>query len=151
MILTPTRKRLLGRVNIRPSGCWQWRGKMAKGGYGATGYRGQRHVLAHRVFYTEFVREIPAGLTVDHLCHNADPDCEGGPTCRHRRCVNPARLEAVTFEVNSARAGMGRRKQCPKKHPYTPENTRTVNGSRFCRTCQRDSSRAAKQRRKDLM
>lgn len=149
--MTPTRKRLLGRVNVRPSGCWQWRGKITKGGYGATGYRGQRHVLAHRAFYVEFVREIPAGLTVDHLCHNADLDCEGGPTCRHRRCVNPAHLEAVPQRINSGRAGMSRRTHCPRRHEYTPENTRTVNGSRFCRACQRDSSRAAKQKQRGPM
>lgn len=27
---------------------------------------------------------------------------------------------------------------CPKWHEYTPENTRTVGGKRYCRQCQRD-------------
>lgn len=77
--------------------------------------------LAHRLAYTLFVGQIPAGLVIDHTCHNIDPLCRGGVQCPHRRCVNPAHLEAVTQVVNNLRgkgppAENARRTHCSEGH-----------------------------------
>ncbi len=47
--------------------------------------------------------KIPNGYNIDHLCHNVDKTCMGGNLCKHRRCVNPEHLEAVTAKVNVRR------------------------------------------------
>lgn len=145
--LAVTRERLMSRVTVMDNGCWQWNRLINKGGYGTTSYRGRRCTLAHRAFYMEFVGPIPDGMTVDHTCHNRDLTCLGGPTCRHRRCVNPEHLEPTTTEVNSRRAGWARKTHCPAKHPYSPENTRINKGRRFCIACQHDKDAKRKGRR----
>lgn len=57
---------------------------------------------AHRAFYEHHLGPIPAGMTLDHLCHTAT-ECEGGPSCPHRRCVNPAHMEVVSKGDNARR------------------------------------------------
>lgn len=88
-------------------GCWRWTGARQSRGYGSIGFgpRGAlRTFLAHRVAYAWFVGPLEDGLTVDHTCHNADKACPGGPSCEHRRCVNPDHLELVDGDENSRRA-----------------------------------------------
>ena len=86
-----------------PSQCWVWGGPVNKdSGYGRVPYDGRTRIV-HRVVYTLLVGEIPPGLALDHLCHNRDKDCVGGPACLHRRCVNPKHLEAVPHRVNLGR------------------------------------------------
>lgn len=135
--LLPVRDRLMSRIRQLPNGCWEWTGKITASGHGAVGYRGHRHVLAHRAVYTEFVGEIPQGLTLDHLCHTQDTSCHLGKDCPHRRCVNPAHLEPVTLSENTKRGGESRVTHCPKGHPYSAENTLVSNNRRYCRTCQK--------------
>jgi len=65
--------------------CWLWTGPLNPGGYGTNGGR-----LAHRVVYERLIGQIPAGLTLDHLC-------------RVRNCVNPQHLEPVTIAENLRR------------------------------------------------
>lgn len=122
------------RVTVSETGCWTWTGPLSKG-YGR--HRGQ---LAHRVSYEMHVGPIPEGLTIDHTCHNSDQTCDGGETCEHRRCVNPAHLEAVPMVVNSLRgkslnAKNARKTHCSKGHPFDEENTLYVPGGRRCRIC----------------
>lgn len=81
--------------------CWLWTAGRTTGGYGEFQVGG-RTVYAHRWAYEHAHGPIPDGLTVDHVCHNADPACLGG-VCDHRRCVNPAHLEAVTLAENCRR------------------------------------------------
>lgn len=90
--------RVLGRINFDgPDGCWLWTGAAEKQGYGVikTGGRAAPVVLVHRLVYALFVEDIPAGLTIDHLCSV-------------RRCVNPDHLELVTMPENSRRGCMRR-------------------------------------------
>jgi hypothetical protein len=65
--------------DVRPDGCWQWRGGKAKG------YPMHRHggigISAHRWSYEQHIGPIPKGCHVHHRCENS-------------RCVNPAHLEA---------------------------------------------------------
>ncbi|MEU1240082.1 HNH endonuclease signature motif containing protein [Micromonospora parva] len=126
--------------------CWPWRGNRSADGYGVFGRGGNR---AHRVAYELMVRPIPEGLNIDHLCHNVDATCPGGVTCRHRLCVNPAHLEAVTQRDNLLRSqhtGPHRnaaKTHCPRGHEYSPDNTYsrpTAKGyaRRECKTCRRE-------------
>ena len=144
--------RFTAKIKIDPSGCWHWTGARVKptasrpngGGYGFFRADG-RSQLAHRVSYAHHVGPIPEGMTIDHTCHKADGSCPGGGRdCMHRRCVNPAHLEAVTQRVNNGR-GMGtsadnaRKTECVSGHPFSAENTYvTKTGARHCRTCRRE-------------
>lgn len=105
-------------------------------GYGNVRYDG-RSTSAHRLVYTLLVGPIPAGLELDHTCGN-------------RRCVRPDHLEPVTHAENVRRGRLGAvtaarqraKTHCPYGHRYSPENTRVgSNGSRNCRTCERDRMR----------
>lgn len=92
-------ERFWRRVDRRdPSGCWVWRSKIDRYGYG----RYQRRIegktrdwIAHRLAYQLLVGPIPDGLVLDHIC-------------RVRKCVNPAHLEPVTNQEN-IRRGRGYR------------------------------------------
>ena len=80
------------QAKINPNqdtGCWLWTGSGDSNGYGQIRVAG-RTIQAHRFTYSELVGTIPAGMVIDHLCHN-------------RRCVNPEHLEVVTQQVNSWR------------------------------------------------
>lgn len=66
--------------------CWIWTGELGFGGYGRFNL-GNTKVQAHRLSYEWAKGEIPAGLEVDHKCHN-------------RPCVNPDHLRPVTRKQN---------------------------------------------------
>lgn len=128
--LLPLPERLLTRREITDSGCWLSTYKSINPG----GYRkitvGDRHLLVHRAAYELWVRPIPDGLTIDHLC-------------RQPRCFNPAHLQAVTMRENLIRghgtwASNVRKTHCPQGHPYDEANTyRNPSGSRVYRECKR--------------
>jgi hypothetical protein len=84
--------------------CWVWQRFVNDQGYGIAVREGRR-VRAHRWYWERANGPIPAGLGLDHLCHNEDPSCEGG-VCIHRRCVNPAHLEPAP-QAQNARRGKG--------------------------------------------
>src|ERR1039458_6068024 len=117
------------KIEALPSGCWEWRGARHRTGYGHLKREG-RGMRPHRYAYQLLVGAIPNGLQIDHQCHNlalAEGFCEGGPTCRHRRCCNPNHLEVTTNRVNTLRgdgptARHARLTHCPQGHEYTPEN-----------------------------
>lgn len=102
------------RYEVLPNGCWRWTGVVNEQGYGYYLHRTtsdglpRKHQAAHRYVYEQLVGPIPAGLQLDHACHNPK-NCQGGPTCPHRLCVNPAHLEPVTSKENARRA---RRCEC---------------------------------------
>src|ERR1044072_177043 len=114
-----------------PSGCLIWMGSTNDDGYGCLSWPdGYTWQYAHRVSHEVFLGPIPDGLQVDHLG-------------RHRRCVLPMHLQAVTPRINTLR-GMGitalqaARTHCPQDHPYDDENTYVHNGKRACKQCRRE-------------
>ncbi|QBP31703.1 HNH endonuclease [Mycobacterium phage Piper2020] len=136
------------------TGCWAWTGRLWRG-YGTISDRGV-DIGAHRFVYEELIGPIPEGMTLDHLCHGRDPNCAGGGTCPHRKCVNPAHLEPVPHAVNVARgqsptARHSRQTHCIRGHAFTPENTyiRNARGHRACRECTRVAQRAYQRRKRE--
>lgn len=85
-----------------PAGCWRWTASGVHG-YGQFSVAGAL-ILAHRYSWELLRAPIPAGLTLDHLCHTNSTDCPGGKSCPHRACVNPDHLEPVTMYENLRRA-----------------------------------------------
>jgi len=86
--------------------CWEWRAAEGAGGYGVfRRYGGNRY--AHCVAYEMAKGPIPFGYEIDHLC-------------RHRWCVRPSHLEAVTSIENTRRGDNWQRKKthCPRGHVY---------------------------------
>lgn len=121
-------ERLLAKVIISESGCWEWTASLHSAGYGQLSYKG-RPRLAHRVSYELLVGEIAEGLDIDHLCRN-------------RKCVNPKHLEVVTRQVNLLRGDRGKygkATHCKHGHEFSAENTRVskATGQRICRECAR--------------
>jgi hypothetical protein len=143
---------MLARIEVDwDTGCWSWTGTIDNHGYGRLG--GNAGAGIHRLMYREVVGEIPAGLDVDHICHNADLDCRGGNGCRHRRCMNPGHLEPVPRLVNLERAQRwirrGRTSECTHGHQYDATNTYlSPSGQRNCRICVRAAGLAYQRRRR---
>jgi hypothetical protein len=125
--------------------CWLWTGPTKPDGYAEFGNGRSRRV--HRLAYEDSVGPIPAGLVLDHRCHSNDAGCPGGPTCLHRRCVNPAHLEPTSTRENIHRgrgitAELAQRTACREGHDLELMN----NGVRRCRECTRRKSRERKAR-----
>ncbi len=128
---TPLLTRFLAKVNKngpipqrRPElgQCWVWTGSTVNGKYGKLLGANRKVVLAHRCSYELFVKPIPDGLEVDHLCRN-------------RLCVNPMHLEPVTCLVNHQRIFTG---QCKRGHDLSGDNLYVgPNGYPNCRACRR--------------
>ena len=111
--------------------CWVWVAATSVG-YGK--FHLGKQVGAHRVAYSTWRGEIPAGLHLDHLCRNT-------------RCVNPAHLEPVTCRENLLRGNTFQAKNaakthCANGHEFTKENThikrRGALEERRCRACCRE-------------
>ena len=126
----PLLERLERFIEPEPmSGCWLWTGYWSKSyGYGMIRLR-KGGFYVHRVLY-ELHRgvEIPAPLTLDHLC-------------RTPACVNPSHMEAVTIRVNILRGnGLGarnaRKTHCKRGHELTPSNRMRSGKATTCRICQ---------------
>ena len=158
----PTRafERFWSKVEIAgPDDCWHWTAYVDHAGYGQF-YFEDRLRRPHAVSYILANGTIPDGCVIDHTCHNIDISCSGGWGCRHRRCVNPAHLEAVTQSENLrrgrgpqvARERAGRKLHCPNGHPLSGENlyVRESDNSRHCRTCARAATKAWRAANREL-
>lgn len=78
--------------------CWEWTGSRDPAGYGRFSIMGNSGInldLAHRVAYELAKGPLGPVLEVDHRC-------------RHRWCVRPSHLEAVTLQENRIRRSASR-------------------------------------------
>ena len=123
--------RFFGRVHyVRLTGCWVWLAAVDGAGYGVVPDADGRPQGAHVVSYEAFVGPVGEGQLIDHLC-------------LHKRCVNPAHLEAVTAAEN-ARRYQAIVTHCKNGHPRTPENVRrwknnnAAGYSDYCVACRRE-------------
>jgi hypothetical protein len=79
---------------LQGENCWLWQGSIDTQGYGQLTVA-QKPLQAHRLAYTLFKGDIPAGSVIRHSCHN-------------RQCVNPQHLCQGTQKDNiqdSVKAG----------------------------------------------
>lgn len=137
-----TLARFKRRIMVLPNECWYWLGGVSDDGYAMFHYQGQNRP-AHRVSFEHFVKPIPDGLHVDHLCHTWEPWCPGGIGDHHRRCVYWRHLEDVTPQENSLRSVRARATKCINGHEYTVQNTYyQPAGGRACRICRAERQQA---------
>lgn len=106
--------------------CWLWIGYTTQAGYGQLKW-GAKLDYAHRVSYLLSGKEIPAKMTIDHLC-------------RARACVNPAHMEVVTrgenvLRGNSPSALNKVKNNCKRGHPLTVNDVYVYRNTRSCRKC----------------
>lgn len=134
--------RFMAKTEPVDGGCWRWTGAIhARSGYAAFTGEGRRMTYAHRWAYEHYVGPIPEGHQVDHVCHNQDATCPGGPTCLHRQCANPEHLRAV-IQRDNVRAAVERLDVCHNGHPRTNENVFVDRkGWRHCKVCRRERER----------
>ena len=129
---TTDRERFDGKWIPEPNtGCWLWTGPVSKDGYGQF-KMSHFQWKAHRASWQMYRGEIPPGMQIDHIC-------------RVRSCVNPDHLRVVTQRTNVLENSIGLAAQnlskthCPRGHPLSGKNLRTVKNaetnSRRCRTC----------------
>lgn len=139
-----------------PDSCWPWSGPPSDTGYGQITIKNV-HWNTHAFAYYVTKFGVPDGLHIDHECHNGDLSCKGGRSCRHRLCCNPAHLGLATPGENALRAAIPRNRayneRCPKGHVIDGVLTRKSGPKkgkveRFCKTCNRISTRRAVERRK---
>lgn len=119
------------------SHCWIWQGGTLNSGYGCLKAHG-RAWLVHRLAYTALVDEIPAGLTVDHLCKN-------------RLCVNPQHMDLCTrgentLRGNSPAAVNARKTTCDKGHAFDREVGAVK--ARGCKRCYNAYKREERRRKR---
>lgn len=128
-------------VRVDENGCWIWIGaRGGKGDYGIfTEYLGTvlgtKTWMAHRYVYTQLVRPIDEGMTLDHSC-NVHP------------CVNPEHLKECTIQENNARNA---KDHCAKGHSFLIAANVYINtrGQRECRACRLETARKHNQKRRE--
>ena len=126
------------RAAERPDECIRWPGSIDSHGYGVAAFLDRTRTAAHRLVWQMANGPVPDGLVVDHLCRN-------------RWCVNVNHLDVTTNRENIRRGlRVALRTHCAQGHPFDGDNLVVADGRRYCRTCRRESSTRARERRRAL-
>ena len=123
--------------------CIIWDKCKSETGYGQAWYKGKR-IKAHRAAWVKVNGEIPAGMVIDHTCHNPK-ECISGTACEHRACINVEHMRLVTQQENimAGKHNIDNRSHCNQGHPFVKENIMIrKNGKRECAECNRVRARA---------
>lgn len=123
--------------------CWMWTGTLFTGpfgGYGQAWWDG-KHRMAHKLSFSWYRGEVPAGLELDH-------------TCRNRACINPYHLEPVTRRENVRRgvsivAVQMAKTHCKHGHLLQGWNLLPRVGRRDCRPCNYRNRTARRKRMRE--
>ena len=123
---------ILARVTFDASGCWVWKNKLDREGYGRITHQ-HESLAAHRFSYHAFRGDFDASLVIDHLCRN-------------RACTNPWHLEPVTHAINIARGeGLApmyaARTYCKRGHLLVPNKRNKSRHNRACEECRKYANR----------
>jgi hypothetical protein len=120
--MIPAEVKLSRFVVDAESGCHRWQGAHNWNGYGLVTIN-RVMMGVHRAAYELLVGPIPEGYEVDHVRVRG---------CKHRDCINPEHLEAVTKQENRARVVRG----CTRAdHRKTVRLDRDGRERRNCATC----------------
>ena len=129
--------------------CWIWEGAHDQHGYGQIWYEGKSIRAARIAYFLHHGEHIPKDLDA---CH----------TCDTPSCVNPSHIWAGTPRENTLDS-MKKGRWVFNKPPHIPHKTHCVRGhalegdnigitsagSRFCKTCMKESRRRWEQRNKN--
>ena len=120
-------ERLMANCDFLPwCGCWLWRAKLDKDGYGMIGRQ-----RAYRASYEVFIGPIRPGYEIAHKRN-----------CISKACINPDHLMQLTHMEHTRYDAPT---HCPKGHPYSGSNLYTrPNGHRDCKACRRVSDQKRK-------
>jgi hypothetical protein len=125
-------ERVLARIEVTASGCWEFQGAKNKHGYGVVMCRPGGTKAAYVVVWEAVHGPKPKGSEASHVCENP-------------ACVNPGPEHVVmeTHAENMARSMKIRQRvdRCLNGHLLTPENRRGRNGTKGCRQCRNDRKR----------
>lgn len=124
---TPTKDRLLSKIEIDKNGCWIFTGMLLSGGYGGIWKKG-RNVPAHRESYRIFCGEL---VEDEVVCHKCDV----------RRCVNPEHFFKGTRADNNRDMREKKRHRFGEASPLSKVTEETVS---FIRSSDMSTSHIAK-------
>lgn len=126
------RARFLKKIDVSNiSGCWLWRGQKLKknGPYGRIRISKNKHLLAHRISFANWVGDIPDDQFICHSCDN--PSCVRPD---HLFSGYPLDNSRDMFKKGRQSAQMTKKDKCMRGHPLSGSN---INKNGKCKACDR--------------
>ena len=122
-------QRFMAKVELSPSGCWEWIATRTRDGYGRFYFEGMMW-RAHRWAWTQENGPVPDGLELDHF------------VCDNRACVKPDHMRPVTHRENTLRGDTVPAIHLAKRHcPKCDARYDSQDSGRRCTHCRREGQR----------